>query len=462
MTEEVCNREWDRPIGEGLTRLLPLRRALVRARPALKLSPGCGNILEKLIYVFYGKIYNSPWGYILMTTPYKSVADFAINVPEELVVLLEGVNEFLEKKVRPLVDKGEAEGEVPGEVRRELSEMGMYGLNAPSDLGGQAGSLMAQVLVTEAVSRVWTSLSTQLFINWLFIHVMDRFGDRQQREVIREVVGGNRLGAFATTEPEAGSDLAGIRTVAERRGDRYLLKGRKIFISNGGIADYYVVTARTSPPGNERWRGISLFLVRKDDPGFSVVSRINTLGLRASHTAELLLDEVELGKDRLVGEEGMGFKHTLESFDHSRVVVASQGVGVAQSALDRMLEYSVNRNTFNRKIAEFQLVQEKVAEAVSDVTAARLMTYWAATLLDRGDLEQGIRASSNAKMFATEAAFRNSQRLIQVMGGYGVSTESAHRLLRDSEVLMTYEGTNDIQRLTIARSVYRSVYGMRV
>jgi alkylation response protein AidB-like acyl-CoA dehydrogenase len=269
------------------------------------------------------------------------------------------------------------------------------------------------------------------------------------------------VAAFATTEPSAGSDVAGIKSTAKKLDDGYLLNGRKIFITNGDIADFYLVTARTSPPEpNARWKGISMFLVERED--VKVVSRIDTTGLKASHTAEIELTDVKVPADKLVGEEGKGFTYAVSSFDFARTIVASQALGIGQGALERMLNYSLQRTAFERKLADFQLVQTKIAESIADLETARLATYWAGTLFKEGKEKEFVVASSLAKFVSTEAAERVVLRAIGVHGGYGVTTSTGlERMLRDLQILKTYEGTNDIQRVSLARFTLNKFLGYK-
>ncbi|WP_229768301.1 acyl-CoA dehydrogenase family protein, partial [Sulfodiicoccus acidiphilus] len=243
-----------------------------------------------------------------------------------------------------------------------------------------------------------------------------------------EVASGRAVVAFANTEPSGGSDVAGMRTTARKVGSHYVINGRKTFVTNGGIADRLLVTARTSQ-GERRWMGISMFLASREH-GFKVEGRIETSGVRASNTAQLLFEDVRVPEGNLVGEEGNGFKQTMLAFDYSRVSVAAQGVGLAQAALEASLSYSSQREAFGQPVASFQMVQERLADAMAEVAAARLLTYFAASLLDRGNLQDGVVAASMAKFYATEVAERAASRAIEVHGGYGVSTP-VERLLRD-------------------------------
>ena len=291
------------------------------------------------------------------------------------------------------------------------------------------------------------------------------FGSEElKKKYVTPVARGDKAAAFANTEPSAGSDVAGIQTVAKKVNGKYIINGRKIFITNGGVADYYVVTARTSPPDpNARWKGISMFVVEREWKGVKVLNRIETMGLKASNTAELAFEDVEVPAENLIGEEGMGFKYAMATFDRTRVGVAAQAVGVAQAALEKMVTYVTQRFAFQSPLIGFQMVQEKIAESLTEVNTARLLTYWAASLFDRRAENEAIIAASMAKFYATEIAEKVAIRAITVHGGYGVATSTGvERLLRDVEVMKIYEGTNDIQKLTILRETARRLLGLKL
>jgi|ECHvirMinimDraft_2_1075157.scaffolds.fasta_scaffold01147_1 alkylation response protein AidB-like acyl-CoA dehydrogenase len=394
-----------------------------------------------------------------MTIPF-SPGDFKIELKEEHELLRQSVRELCETKIRPYVEKGEKERYIPPEVRAAVVEAGLMGFNVKPEYGGQGADILSQAIATEEMTRVWTSLSTHVFIHWLFSTTLQLFGsERQRSQHLPEVASGKAVVAFANTEPGGGSDVAGMKTTAKRVDSRYIINGRKTFITNGGMADRLIVTARTSVE-EKRWRGISMFLVGREH-GFKVESRIETSGIRASNTAQLLFEDVSVPAENLVGEEGNGFKQTLIAFDYSRVAVAAQAVGLAQAALESMLSYSSQREAFGQPIVSYQMVQERIADSLAEVQASRLLTYFAASLLDRGDLESGIVAASMAKFYSTEVAERVASRAIELHGGYGVST-SVERFLRDAQVLKTYEGTNMIQRITVLRQVMKKHFGVNV
>jgi len=394
-----------------------------------------------------------------MTIPF-SLGDFKIELKEEHELLRQSVRELCEKSIRPLVDRAERDAVIPEEARKELARAGIYGMNIPQDYGGQGADILSQAITIEEISRVWPSLATHVFGYWLFNVPMVRFAsERQRSQHLPEVASGKAVVAFANTEPGGGSDVAGMKTTAKRVDSRYIINGRKTFITNGGMADRLIVTARTSVE-EKRWRGISMFLVGREH-GFKVESRIETSGIRASNTAQLLFEDVSVPAENLVGEEGNGFKQIMITFDYNRVSVAAQAVGLAQAALESMLSYSSQREAFGQPIVSYQMVQERIADSLAEVQASRLLTYFAASLLDRGDLESGIVAASMAKFYSTEVAERVASRAIELHGGYGVST-SVERFLRDAKTATIYEGTNFIQRSIVTRRLMKRLYGLDV
>ncbi|QGA55431.1 acyl-CoA dehydrogenase [Sulfolobus sp. E5-1-F] len=400
-----------------------------------------------------------------MVLPFSSVEAFSINISEKHELFRRAVREFMERDVAPYVEKGEKEGTVPKEVLEKAKDIGLYGVAVPEQYGGQGGDTLMTAIAQEEISRVWASLSTRISVGGLFMTPILLFGNEEQKKkYVTPVARGDKVAAFANTEPAAGSDVAGIQTVAKKINGKYVINGRKIFITNGGIADYYIVTARTSPPEpNARWKGISMFIVEREWKGVKVLNRIETMGLRASNTAELAFEDVEVPAENLLGEEGNGFKYAMATFDRTRVGVAAQGVGVAQAALERMVAYSTQRFAFQSPLIGFQMVQEKIAESLTEVNTARLLTYWAASLFDRGLENEAIVAASMAKLYATDIAEKVAIRAITVHGGYGVATSTGvERLLRDVEVMRIYEGANDIQKLVILRETARRLLGIKM
>lgn len=397
-----------------------------------------------------------------MVFPLKSIEDFQIDVNQDHELLRSAIREFAEKRISQYVERGERERDVPAELKEEAKGIGLYGLDVPTDYGGQGGDYLSLLVASEEISRVWPSFSTFFLIQWMVNRALLKYGNEELKKKVKETATGEKIGAFANTEPDAGSDVAGIKSTAKKINDHYVLNARKIFITNGDIADYYLITARTSPPPTgQRWKGISMFLVEKEK--VKVVSRIETTGLKASHTAEIVVEDAKIPAENLIGEEGNGFKYAVESFDYARTIVASQALGIAQAAFEKLSTYSLQRNAFEKKIAEFQMVQQKISESLADLETSRLLTYWAGTLYKRNKMNEYIIAASLAKFFSTEAAERIVLRAMTAHGGYGVSVSTGlERMLRDLQILKTYEGTNDIQRISAARQFYYKFMGLKV
>jgi len=395
--------------------------------------------------------------------PYASSLDFEIKIPEEVEVFRNTIREFAEKYLAPIVNKVEETNEIDEEVFRKAVEMGLTGVAIPEEYGGQGGGLLMMAVMIEEISKYLPAFATSIAVNHLFVYPVLAFGSEQQkRKYIPKIAKGEAYAAHANTEPGAGSDVAGIQTTARKEGDKWIINGRKLFITGAKRANYLVVSARTSPPPSkkERWKGISLFIVEKGMPGLKISSRINTMGLRGEQPYEVILDNVEVPAENIVGEEGNAFKAIVSTYDHGRIGIAAQAVGIIQGLLERSLDYSAMRNAFERPILSFEAVAFKIADILISLEAARLLTYWAATLMDKGS-KDAILAASIAKTFATEAAEKASIYAIKIHGGYGVVRETGiERFQRDAIITEIYEGTNDIQRLTIIRSLVKKRFGI--
>lgn len=400
----------------------------------------------------------------VMVFPLKSIEDFTIDLTQDHELLRNAVREFAENEVRKYVEKGEVERDFPKDLKERAKDLGLYGLDVPTEYNGQGADYLSLLVTAEELSRIWTSFSTFFLIQWMFNQAILKWGNESlKKRYLRDTAKGEKIAAFCNTEPDAGSDVAGIKSTAKKVNDHYVLNARKMFITNGDIADYYLITARTSPPDPKaKWKGITVFIVEREW-GVKTVSRIETTGLKASHTAEIMLEDVKVPEENVLGEVNMGFKYAVESFDYARTIVSSQAIGIAQQAFEKLVNYSLQRTAFEKKLAEFELVQQKVSESLDDLETSRLLTYWAGTLYKRGRMQEYIIAASLAKFHSTEAAERIVMRAMTVHGGYGVSVSTGlERLLRDLQILKTYEGTNDIQRISAARQFYYRFMGVKV
>ncbi|MCE4606584.1 MAG: acyl-CoA dehydrogenase family protein [Desulfurococcales archaeon] len=398
-----------------------------------------------------------------MVFPFQSIEDFKIEVNEEHELFRKAVREFVENTVIPRWQQVEKENRIPEEINQGMKDLGLFGVGIPEKYGGQGGGQVLTAILTEELARGIPSLAVYLGVNSLYAIPILMFGNEdQKKKYVTPIAKGEKKGAHANTEPGAGSDVAGIQSKARKENDHYILNGRKIFISGAEEADYLVVSARTSPPGEKRWQGISVFIVEKDWPGVKVGQKFNVIGMRGEQPNEVILEDVKVPAENLVGQEGMGFKIVVTTYDHTRIGIAAQAVGIGQAAFEKALNYALQRETFGQPLINHQAIQFKLADMYMKVEASRLLTLWAATLADQGRSEF-IIASSLAKAFATEAAEWIARQSIQVHGGYGADWEMGiERYLRDAVITTIYEGTNEIQRLTIVRTLLRQAMGMRV
>jgi alkylation response protein AidB-like acyl-CoA dehydrogenase len=384
--------------------------------------------------------------------------EYNVEVSEEHEAFRKVVREFAEKELAPLAPKIDKENAMDMSLVRKAGELGLFGVPFAPEYGGGGGDDLSLVLATEEIARFSAAFSAVVGANYLVSVPLSLFGtEEQKKRYLVPIAKGQKIAAHAMTEPGTGSDVAGITTSAEKSGDRYVINGKKMFITNGDKADTFLIFARTSPAEEgKRHRGISAFLAEKGMPGLNVGQRIDVIGLRGDQPVELLFDGLEVPEENVLGELGRGVNVALTTYDHGRVGVAAQGTGLAQAALEAALSYGTQRQTFGNYLLSYQQVQFKIAEMAASVHTARMMTYWAATLTKKG--KDFIKASSIAKIVATEAAERNAHMAMLIMGAYGVSAEmQVERILRDSQVIKTYEGTNDIQRLTIMKEVAKEM-----
>jgi alkylation response protein AidB-like acyl-CoA dehydrogenase len=373
---------------------------------------------------------------------------------EEQQLIRETARKFVDKEVIPNVKSWEEKGEIPRAVTDKLAELGFFGIPFPEEYGGAGLDYVSFALVVEEIARGCNSLRTTLSVQTsLAGTTLSAFGSEEQKKrYLTPIAQGKKLGAWALTEPDAGSDAANQRTTAVKDGDEWVLNGSKRFISNGNVADYVVVFARL--PGTRGHEGICAFLVEKGTPGFTVTNvETNTkLGLRASPTADLAFDDCRVPEENIIGREGQGWDIAMYVLNHGRLGVAAGAVGVGQACLEASIEHARERRAFGRPIGAFQLIREMIAEMAMEVEAARLLYLKAAWMRDQG--MDNTLAVSIAKLFGAQMAMRCADRAVQIHGGYGFSGEyPVERHFRDAKILGIYEGTNEIQKLIIAREV---------
>lgn len=376
--------------------------------------------------------------------------DFALSPQHEEI--RRTVREFAERRIAPVADELERRGEFPMEIIREAAGLGLLGVPYPEEIGGTGLDSLAYAITVEELSRVSGSVGiivsahTSLGCNPLWLAGTDA----QKEKYLRPLASGKVIGAYGLTEPGAGSDSRGTRTRARREGECWVLNGSKRFITNAGVAGTYIVTAVTEA---EQSSGrISAFIVPADTPGFSVGRMEEKMGLHASNTGELLFDDCRIPLENLLGAEGEGDKLFLKTLDGGRIGIAAMALGLAQAAYEAASAYAKEREQFGRPIGAFQGVAFMIADMATEIDAARLMTYRAAWLKDRG--RSYSTEAAMAKLFASEVAQRATNAAVQVHGGYGYITEyKVERYLRDAKLTEIGEGTSQIQRMVIARNL---------
>ncbi len=370
---------------------------------------------------------------------------------EQERLILDSVQRFLARDVSPSVHQLEHDDEYPSEIVEKMKAMGLFGATIPQEYGGLGLGAAIYARVIEEIARVWMSLTGIINSHLIMAFIVQRNGTEEQRRLfLPRFATGDLRGGLALTEPDAGTDLQAIRTVARRDGDDYVVNGTKTWITNGIQGSCFALLVKTDPSADPRHKGMSMFLAEKGD-GFGVSRKLEKLGYKGIDSAELIFNDYRVPADRLIGGlEGKGLQCALSGLELGRVNVAARGVGIAQAALDESVKYSQIRSTFGKPIHKHQAIALKLADMATRVEAARLLVRQAAEALDKGercDLEAGM-----AKLFASEAAIENSLEAMRIHGGYGYSKEFVvERLYRDAPLLAIGEGTNELQRLIIAK-----------
>ncbi|MGC8724099.1 MAG: acyl-CoA dehydrogenase [Acidobacteriota bacterium] len=379
--------------------------------------------------------------------------DFELNEDQKMIRGM--VRDFAEQEIRPGVQKRDEEGRFIGELLPGLAELGLLGMIVPEAYGGSGLDSVAYAIAIEELARVCPSTAVTVSVtNSVCQEPILRFGsEEQRRRFLPPLASGRQLGGFCLTEPGAGSDAGALKTRAVRDGDHYVLNGSKAWITNTHVGKTFVVLANVNPALGHR--GITAFVVTSDLPGFTFLPEEKKMGLRASVTSGVAFEDCRVPAANRLGEEGMGLKIALATLDSSRIGIAAQAVGIGQGALEEAVRYGRGRETFGKPIAEHQAIQFMLAEAATNLEAARLLTYRAASMKDAGT--PGLsRASSMAKLYASEAAKAVCDAAVQIHGAYGYSREYAvERFYRDVRVTTIYEGTSEVQRMVIARSLLK-------
>jgi butyryl-CoA dehydrogenase len=377
--------------------------------------------------------------------------DFSLNDQQKLI--RDTVRQFMESEVRTTVKERDRTEKFPAEEIRKIGELGCCGMLVPEAWGGADLDHISYVLMLEEVARVDTAMCTSLGVTNSAVQLpLLAFGnDAQKKKFLRRLAAGEILGSFCLTEPQAGSDAAGIQARATRHGDTYKLQGTKTWVTNGSVAGLFIVFAKTNPEAGGK--GITAFLVEPNSPGFRIGRHEEKMGQRCSASVEIVLDGCEVPEENRLGEEGQGLKIALSALDGGRIGIAAQAVGLAQGALEESVKYAKQRRAFGKSIAEFQAIQWMVADMQTEIEAARSLLHYAAWLKDAHPDKIGA-ASSKAKLYASEMVNRVVAKAVQIHGSVGYSRETdVERMYRDARVITIYEGTSEIQRTIIAREL---------
>jgi alkylation response protein AidB-like acyl-CoA dehydrogenase len=379
--------------------------------------------------------------------------DFLLTEDQEL--LKDSIRNFAQKEIQPHVRASDDLGKWPEEFTQKLADMGLLGIIIPTEFEGAGYSNVDYVIILEELSKVDPSVGLVVAAhNSLCSNHINLFGtEAQKKKYLPRLATGQTLGAWALTEAAAGSDAAAMKTRAEKKGDRWVINGSKMFITNGSLAEIHVIMAITDPDKGRK--GISSFLVEKGTPGFKVGKKEDKLGIRAADTSELVFEDLELEEESLMGEVGSGYRQAMAVLDGGRVSIAGFSLGIAAGALDASLKYAKEREQFDQPIADFQAIQWMLADGYTELDAARLLTYRAAFLEDQGKTIP--KESAMAKLYASELAVKASSAAVQIHGGYGFTKDyPVEKLYRDSKLATIGEGTSEIQRWIIAQQVLRS------
>lgn len=371
---------------------------------------------------------------------------------EEQEILKKSVRNFAEKEIRPRIKESDEKGKWPEELTKKLAEMGLLGIVIAPEYSGAGYSNVDYVIILEEISKVDPSVGLVVAAhNSLCSNHLNLFANEEQkRKYLTRLASGQTLGAWGLTEPEAGSDAAAMKTKAVKKGDRWLLNGSKLFITNGSLAEIVVVMAVTDRKKGRD--GISAFILEKGMKGFTPGKKEDKLGIRAADTSELIFDDVEVPAENLIGDEGKGYRQAMTILDGGRVSIAGFSLGIAAGALESSLKYAKQRVQFDQPIANFQAIQWMLADGFTELEAARLLTYRAAFLEDQG--KKIPKESAMAKLFSSELAVKASSMAVQIFGGYGFTKDyPVEKFYRDSKLATIGEGTSEIQRWIIAQKI---------
>jgi len=364
------------------------------------------------------------------------------------------VRDFAENEIAPHVSEWDKKHEFPHDIVKKLGELGLLGVVFPPEYGGAGLSYIDYVIVLEELSRIDPSigLTVAAHVSLCSNHIYLAGTEEQKKKYLTPLASGEKIGAWGLTEPGAGSDAAGTKTTAVLKDDEWILNGSKQFITNGSVGDIVIIMASTTK--EKRAKGISAFIVEKDTPGFRSGKKEDKMGLRATDTCELILEDCHIPKENLLGELDRGFVDSLRVLDGGRISIAAFALGTAQGAYEAALKYSKEREQFDQLICEFQAIQWMLADMATEIEAARLLTFKAAYLADQK--KRVTKESAMAKLYASEVAVRAAEKCVQIHGGYGFITDyPAEKFYRDAKLATIGEGTSEIQRFIIARNILK-------
>ena len=371
---------------------------------------------------------------------------------EENREIQEMAREFAEAKIRPVSKEYDLKGETPLSVYKEAAGLGYTSLCIPEEFGGAGLGTFANILVAEEFARADAGFSVAVQASTLAMKPILLAGTKEQKQYAADALINGGMGSFCLTEPDAGSDAGAIRTKAVKKDGEYIITGRKCFITNAPHADFYVVFAKTEPDAGTK--GISAFLVERGREGLSIGKHEDKMGIRLSTTADVILEEVHVPEDHLLGAEGKGFKLAMQTLDRTRLECAAMAAGLSQRAIDLSVDYAKTRVTFGKPIAKLQAIQFMLADMEIRNQAARSLVYQCAAMIDSGAVDGKMNAV--AKTFSSEAAMQNTLDAVQIFSGYGYSREyEVEKLMRDAKIFMIFEGTNQIQRTVIAGNLIK-------
>lgn len=365
----------------------------------------------------------------------------------------QSIEEFVQNEIEPIAEEIDREHKFPRETIKKLGKNGFLAIPFPVEYGGAGGDTISKNIVIEEIAKKCGATAAIVSVHYLPINLILKFGTKEQKEkYVAKLASGEHIGAFALTEPNAGSDASNVQTTAVLDGDEYILNGSKCFITNGGEADTYVILAMTDKPAGTR--GISAFIVEKDTPGFSIGKIEDKMGICASSTAELIFENCRIPKENLLGKEGQGFKLAMVGLDSGRIGMASQALGLAEGALEETIKYLKEREQFGRPLIKFQGLQWYLADMHSRIEASRWLIYHASYLEQTG--KPFTKEAATAKLIGSETAMYVTHKAVQMHGGYGFMKDyPLERMMRDAKITEIYEGTSEIMKIVIASQITR-------